>query len=83
MVGQGRAVTARPGLDAGVVELSRHGQRVKTRQIERDKRGAPAWIGRPVDGDAGDRRELVKSVAPSGRDSIRQCGTSPRGPPPP
>src|SRR5262245_8871534 len=60
MVGERRAMTACSGLHAGVVELSRDGQRVMTRQVERNKRGAPAWIGRPVDGDPRDCRELVK-----------------------
>lgn len=62
MVGEGCAMTAAPGLHAGVIQLSREGQRVMTRQIERDKRGAPAWIGRSVDGDARDYGELVKGA---------------------
>ncbi len=52
MVGERRAVAARSGFHAGVVELRGDGEGVVPGQVERNEGGAPGGVSGPVDGDA-------------------------------
>ena len=63
VVGQRGTVAAGPRLDPGLVQGLGDAERVPAGQVERDQRGAPGRVTRPVDRDSVDGTEPVERPA--------------------
>src|SRR6266536_1883085 len=71
VMGQRGAVAAGPRLDPGLVQGPGDADRIPAGQVERDQRGAPACVTRPVDRDPVDAPEPVERPAGQDRKSTR------------